>query len=62
MTVAHERIQQQSESERQRKLRAFDDLVPKIPMRPAKEAEKEIQDLRLARRTGGRMTMVSQKR
>ena len=58
----HERIGQLSERERRRMLRAFDDLVPKIPARSSKEAEKEIEELRLARRTSGRTTAVKKKR
>ena len=58
----HERIGQLSERERRRMLRAFDDLVPKIPMRSSKEVEREIEELRLARRTGGRTTAVKKQR
>lgn len=43
-----------SERERQRLLRAFDDLVPKIPRRPVREVEHEIGAIRAARRRGGR--------
>ena len=58
----HERIGQLTERERRQMLRAFDDLVPKIPARPTKEVRKEIEELRLARRTGGRTTAVKKKR
>ncbi len=57
----HERIGQLSERERRRMLRAFDELVPKIPVRPAKEAEKEIEELRRVRRTGGRTATLKKK-
>ena len=56
------RMGQLSERERQRMLRAFDDLVPKIPKRRAKDVEKEIEALRLARRAGGDTTAVKKER
>ena len=43
-----------SEKERRRLLRAFDDLVPKIPDRPTGEVEAELAEIRRARRAGGR--------
>lgn len=43
-----------SERERRRLLEAFDRLVPAIPSRPLGEVERELADLRRARRTGGR--------
>ena len=58
----HERIGQLSERERRQMLRTFDTFVPKIPMRPINEVESEIEELRLARRTGGRTTAVKKKR
>ena len=61
MAAAHERNRQLSKREQQQKLRTFDDLVPKIPTRPAKEVEKEIEELRSARPTGGRRTPVNKK-
>ena len=51
----HDRIGRLSERERHTLLRAFDDLVPKIPRRrPAGEVDREIEDIRNARRAGGR--------
>lgn len=58
----HERIGQLSERERRRMLRTFDTFVPKIPMRPIKEVESEIEEIRLARRAGGRATKVKKQR
>jgi hypothetical protein len=49
-----ERVGRLSEQERLQMLRAFDDLVPRIPMRPAGPVERELRDLREARRAGGR--------
>ncbi len=50
----HERIGRLSETERQRQLRVIRELVPSIPSRPLREVEKEIAEVRAARRTGGR--------
>ena len=43
-----------SETERRKTLRAFDELVPRIPHRPAAEVDEELAALRRARRAGGR--------
>ncbi len=43
-----------SEGERLRLLRAFDELVPRIPERPLEAVEEEIAEVRRARRSGGR--------
>lgn len=43
-----------SETERRKALRAFDELVHKIPERPAIEVDEELASLRRARRAGGR--------
>jgi len=50
----HERTGRLSERERRRMLQAFDDLVPRIPARPAAEVDKELRAVRRARRAGGR--------
>jgi len=50
----HNRIGKLSEQERQRALRAFDELVPKIPFRPLAAVQRELVELRQARRRGGR--------
>jgi hypothetical protein len=43
-----------SERERRRLLEAFDRLVPAIPVRPLRDVERELLELRRARRAGGR--------
>ena len=43
-----------SESERRRMLATFDDLLPRIPARPAAEVDAELEGIRAARRGGGR--------
>ena len=43
-----------SDSERRGLLKAFDELVPRIPARPAGGADAEILAVRAARRAGGR--------
>ena len=50
----YEKIGRLSERERQRLLRAFDELVPRIPERSAAEVDRELTSIRRARRTGGR--------
>jgi len=49
-----ERIGRTGEAERRRLLAAFDELVPPIPVRTAREADTEIRAVRVARRSGGR--------
>lgn len=48
------RIGRLSEEERSQALRAFDELVPRIPPRPAAAVEREIRAVRTARRQAGR--------
>jgi predicted DNA-binding protein len=43
-----------SESERLRALQTFDELVGRIPLRPAKDTDAELATLRDSRRHGGR--------
>jgi hypothetical protein len=50
-----DRIGQLSERERLQMLRAFDELVPKIPPRSLAEVDAELSGLRRARRQGGRL-------
>ena len=50
----HDAIGRLSERERQSMLRVFDHLVPRIPARPAAQADKELKAVRAARRAGGR--------
>ena len=50
----HERIGKLSERERLRLLRTFDEMVPRIPHRDVREVERELKEIRDARRGGGR--------
>jgi hypothetical protein len=43
--------------ERNRMLQVFDEMVPRIPDRSKAEVEKEIQEIRRARRAGGRRSL-----
>ena len=45
-----------SARERRRLLEAFDRLVPKVPARPLRDVERELAELRRARRAGGRQS------
>ncbi|MFN7999384.1 MAG: ribbon-helix-helix protein, CopG family [Bryobacteraceae bacterium] len=49
-----ERIGRLGERERLRLLRTFDELVPRIPSKPAAEVDRELRAIRNARRAGGR--------
>lgn len=49
-----ERVGQLGERERIRMLESFDRLVPRIPVRRLLEVEREIAEIRQARRAGGR--------
>lgn len=57
-----ERIGRLSEAERLALLDRFDELVPRIPVRPLREVEKEIETVRAARRAGGRREAKTGKR
>jgi predicted DNA-binding protein len=50
----HERIGRLSEAEKQRLLRVIRDLAPTVPRRRPGEVEREIEEVRTARRSGGR--------
>jgi hypothetical protein len=50
----NQRIGRLSEKEREKMLRVFDRLLPKIPVRRRRSAERELKQLRAARRPGGR--------
>jgi predicted DNA-binding protein len=52
----HNRIGRLSESERQRLLKTFDTLVPLIPKRPQHQVDRELLEVRQARRSGGRLS------
>jgi hypothetical protein len=47
-----------SEEERKHLLKVFDRMVARIPRRNQAEADAEIADIRLARKTGGRRTRL----
>ncbi len=49
-----DRVGRLSERERLRMLRVFDELIPRIPPRPASLVKREIARIRRARRAGGR--------
>ena len=49
-----ERIGKLSERERLRMLHAFDKFVPAIPPRDARSVQRELGEIRRARRSGGR--------
>ena len=48
------RVGRLSERERLRQLRVFDEFVPEIPGRTAQEVDRELEEIRRARRGGGR--------
>jgi hypothetical protein len=50
----YDRIGRLSERERLRLLRAFDELVPRIPAHSAAEVDRELKSIRQARRAGCR--------
>jgi hypothetical protein len=50
----HDRIGRLSERERTSMLRAFDELIPKIPPRTSEAVDRELSDVRRARSKGGR--------
>ncbi len=50
----HARIGQLGERERIAMLRAFDELVPQIPLRSSESADQELAEVREARKAGGR--------
>lgn len=52
----YDRIGRLSERERLALLRTFDELVPLIPARTQAAVDREISEVRRARRTGGRRT------
>jgi len=53
----HAHIGRLSEAERRRMLADFDRLVPLIPSRPEREVKRELENIRTARRRGGRKRM-----
>jgi hypothetical protein len=57
----HERIGRLSERERATMLRTFDELIPKIATRSPAAVNREISEVRKARRSGGRRTPIRNK-
>ncbi|HEY3937197.1 MAG TPA: ribbon-helix-helix protein, CopG family [Bryobacteraceae bacterium] len=55
----YDRIGRLSERERAGMLRAFDELVPKIPARSAREVDHELSEVRRARKTAQRRTALA---
>ena len=51
-----------SEQERKRMLRIFDEMLPRIPAGPQSEVRRELQEIRQARRRGGRRAIARQSR
>lgn len=49
----HSRLDRLSDSERDSMLRAFDELVPAIPARARAEVDRELREVRRARKTAG---------
>lgn len=54
----YDRMGRLSESERLRMLRVLDEMMARIPARPRRDAERELKEIRRARRSGGRRTPV----
>jgi hypothetical protein len=52
----HARMNRLSERERQRILRALDELAPLVPNRTRADVNRELRAIKLARRAGGRRT------
>lgn len=53
-----ETVYRLSDEEREEMLQLFDDLTEKIPDRPRAEVEKELDEARRERRSGGRRSPV----
>jgi hypothetical protein len=54
----HTRMRRLSERERERILRALDELAPLVPNRTQADVDRELKAIRLARHAGGRRTPV----
>ena len=50
----HDRIGRLSDRERSKMLKAFDDLIPRIPKRSDAEVDAELAEVRRARKAAGR--------
>ena len=58
----HERIGKLSERERLHMLRVLDEIMAQPPSRPQAEVEKELRDIRRARRAWGRRSRAASSR
>jgi hypothetical protein len=54
--IGHHRTGRLSESEIKKRLELFDTLAPLVPARPQQEVDDELNELRRARRSGGRLS------
>lgn len=54
----YERIGRLSEAEKLRMLRVLDEMLARAPSRPAEEVDRELPEIRRARRSGGRRTLA----
>jgi Ribbon-helix-helix protein, copG family len=52
----HGRIGRLSEREIQKRLQIFDTMIALIPARPQRETDEELEEIRRARRSGGRLS------
>jgi hypothetical protein len=52
----HDRIGRLGEGEIQKRLKIFDTLFPLIPIRPQRDTDEELKEIRRARRSGGRLS------
>lgn len=52
----YDRMGRLSETERIRMLRVMDEIMARPPTRPAREVDRELKEIRRARRSGGRRT------
>jgi len=57
----YDRLGRLSDRERSAMLRTFDEMVPAIGRRSAGAVDRELKELRRARKTGGRRTLSDQK-
>ena len=57
----YERLGQLSNRQRSAMLRAFDELVPAIPARSAEDVDRELAEVREARKADGRRTPTDRK-
>ena len=54
----HQRLGHMSEQERKRMLAVFGEVIPRLPPRSPKEIRRELQQIRMARKGGGRKSIV----